>query len=137
MPRAPLSAATSWSRDSLLAIVVAATALAAALGALLYARQSDRMIAEVELQTALAEAYQSRAIDCLDLARAWIDDPDRRQRAQMSLDMSKGITLCLVKARDEGRMDVGVMATCIREVEALNTVLEVGPGGGSASRPAC
>jgi len=137
MPRAMLPAAPAWSRGSLLAVALAAAALAMSLGALLYARQSDRMIAEVEIQTALAEAYQSRAIDCLDLARAWIDDPTRRARAQMSLDISKGITLCLVKARDEGRMEVGAMATCIREVEAFNTVLEVGPGGGSASHPAC
>lgn len=126
-----------WRIDGLIAIGAAALAVAGALGALVQTRDSDRLIAEIELQTLVTDAYHHRAIDCLDLARVWMGRSDLLERAQKSLDMSKGITLCLVKARHQARLDMAPLAACIREVETANTIVELGADGTSAVRPAC
>jgi hypothetical protein len=136
-PMSRTAATANWTRASQLAVAVTFLAVAIAVGALAYGRRSERLLAEVELQAVLVETYQNRALDCLDLARIWMDDAAQRRRAQLSLDLSKGITLCLVKARDAGRISVGALGACIREVETANTVIDVTLGGAGIQRPAC
>lgn len=132
-----LTPAAAWSANNLMAVAVATMAVAGSFAALLQARQVDRLVAEIEVQTLVAEAYQSRAMHCLDVARGWIEDAEHRQQAQMSLDLSKGITFCLVRARDRARLEVSALAACTREVEAANSVFDLGPDGTSDLRPVC
>ena len=135
MPRTTVQTTSVWSRDTLVAVAV--VAVAGSVGALAHARYSSWMIKEVEAQAMVTESFQRRAIDCLDLAQTWIGDPVHRSRAEMSLDLSKGITLCLVKSRNEARLDLGTLAACVSEVEAASTVFEVGADGTPAARAAC
>jgi hypothetical protein len=133
LPLAPAPAA-ALSRAGIFSVLIAALAIASAFGALMQVLHSDRLVAEVEVQTVVAEAYQSRAIHCLDLARAWIEDDDRRPLALMSLNISKGITFCLVRARDHARLEVEALTDCTREVEAAGTVLD---HGDAVPHPVC
>lgn len=121
----------------MMALGVAGAALAASLFALGYIRHSGRLADDVEVAYAITEAFQRRAIDCIDLARAWIGDPEGLARASMSLDISRGLTLCLVKARDDTRLDVGQLSDCVREVEIVNTIFETVPSGAVLPRPVC
>ena len=137
MARTPAFSAAPVTINGATALGIAGAALAASLFALGYIRHSGRLVADVEVATAIADAYQRRAIDCIDLARGWIGQPESHARARMSLDLSRGLTLCLVTARDDARLDVGALSACVREVEIVNTIFEDIPGGAGLARPAC
>jgi hypothetical protein len=133
----PLTSIAGWSIDSLLAVAVAGMAIGGSFGALFEARYTQQVVAEIEVQTVVAEAYQSRAMNCLDHAQSLIDTAEHRRKAEMSLALSKGITFCLIRARDEARLEVSALTACTREVEAANTVFEINPDGSSELRPVC
>jgi hypothetical protein len=133
----PLTSIAGSSIDTLLAVAVAGMAMAGSFGALIEARHTQQVVAEIEVQTVVSEAYQSRALSCLDHAQSLLDNAEHRRQAEMSLALSKGITFCLVRARDEARLEVSALTACTREVEAANTVFEVNPDGSSELRPVC
>ncbi len=133
----PLTSIAGWSIDSLLAVAVAGMAMGGSFGALLETRHTQKIVAEIEVQTVVAEAYQNRAMGCLDRAQSLIDDAQHRRQAEMSLALSKGITFCFVRAREEARLQVSELASCTHEVEALNSTFEIGPDGTADSQPVC
>ncbi len=137
MPRTPAISTPILTVNGLLAVGIAMTALCGAIGALAYVRHSGQLASEVAMQTTISQAYQRRAVDCLDLARGWIGDPDQRGRASMSLDLSRGLTLCLVRARNDARINISMLEACVLEVETANTVFEITPGSGILLHPAC
>lgn len=137
MARTPAVPSPLMTGQGLVAVAVVLAALAASVGALGYSRHSGQMVSDVELQTTITGAYQRRAVDCLDLARSWIGDPRQRARASMSLDLSRGLTLCLVKSREDARLDLDILSACVREIETINSVFEIAPGAGILAHPAC
>lgn len=120
-----------WTRESFAAVLLGTVALATALGSWLYTRHSARMIEATQVQQLVTETLLTRAMHCVDMASAGLDDPDR---AEMSLAMSNGMTLCLVQARDEAQIDIDRLGDCVRTLETANLVLD--PTGATA-RPAC
>lgn len=137
MARTTAFSAAAVTINGAAALGMAGLALAASLFALGYVRHSGRLAADVEVASALTDAYQRRAIDCIDLASGWIGRPESHARARMSLELSRGLTLCLVKAREDARLDIRALSACVAEVEIVNTIFESIPGGGAVARPAC
>lgn len=137
MARTPGFPATPVTITGAAALGIAGAALAASLYALGHVRHSGRLAADVEVASTITDAYQRRAIDCIDLASGWIGRPESHLRARMSLELSRGLTLCLVKAREDARLDMRALSACVAEVEIVNTIIESIPGGGAMARPAC
>jgi hypothetical protein len=129
-PPAPLR--TPFTR---MAVALSLVALVAAVAAYAFIEHAGRSAAAVTAQSALADAYGRRALRCLDVSEAALGDPAGAERARRSLNISGGITLCLVKARDDARLDEDVLAACIARVEAANAVPAA--DATSATRPAC
>ena len=122
-----------WSPTGLTSVLLVVAALAASLSAWVYSGQAARRVRDVEVQTEIARAYQYRAIACLDHAAASLADPALRAFADSSLEVSRGITLCLVKNRDRGVVQIDGLAACVREVEIVNGLLD--PSAGAAIAP--
>jgi hypothetical protein len=116
---------------------VAAVALAVSLGSWLHIGRSTRLAEAARVQAILVEAYQGRAFGCLDTAVAALRDPALLDRAEKSLDIARGITLCLVKGRDGALLRIDEADACVKDVEARNTVLDAGPAETVVARPAC
>ena len=124
-----------WSATAVVSAMLVVAALTAALSAWAYTGQAARRVEDVQVQTELARAFQARAIACLDQAAASLGDPSRLARAESSLEISRGITLCLVKNRDQAVVEVDGLATCVREVEVANGLIDPAAGATFAAPP--
>jgi hypothetical protein len=119
------------------AVALSAIALAVVLVAHFLISRAGRMADAVAAQGAVAEAYERRALLCLDQSEAALADPGAAERAERSLNISGGITLCLVRARDDARLDEAALEACISELEAANLVPGTGADGAAVLIPAC
>ena len=138
----PMTAQTSpavplWTPTGLASIVLVLTALAASLSAWVYTGRAAHRVEDVEIQGVLARAYQARATACLDHAAAALGDPALRPHADGSLEISRGITLCLVMNREEAMLGVGSLEACVREVEIANGPLDPAATGMRFAAPPC
>ncbi len=138
----PMTAQTSpvvplWTPTGLASVLLILTALAASLSAWIYSGRAAHRVEDVQIQTVLAGAYQARAIACLDHAAAALGDPALRPHADRSLEISRGITLCLVMNRDEAMLGVGGLEACVREVEIANGLLDPAATGARFVAPPC
>jgi hypothetical protein len=124
-----------WTPATLLAIGIALLALAVSVAAYLSIEHAQRLAAAVATQRSIAVAYEDRALRCLDHTVAALGAGGAR-RAERSLNMSEGITLCLVQSRENARLDETALRECIRHLEAANLVAMPGEAG-VGRLPAC
>jgi hypothetical protein len=124
-----------WSPTGLASVLLSLAALATALGAWFYAGRAARRVENLQIQAVLSGAYQARAVACLDRAAAALGDPALHSHAAGSLEISRGITLCLIKFRDEAMLRIDALATCVREVEIANGLIVPAASGALAAPP--
>lgn len=126
-----------WTLTGLASILLVLTALAASLSAWVYTGRAAHRVEDVQVKAVLTAAYQARAIACLDHAAAALGDPALRIHADSSLEISRGITLCLVMNREEAMLGVGGLEACVREVEIANGLLDSAATGARFAAPPC
>lgn len=125
-----------WTLGSVAAVALAVLAVAAAAGGLFQATRATKLEHDLDAQALLANVYLQRSMDCMDLARAEMTGAADLARAEKMLNISKGITLCLVKARDDSVIDAEELSGCMIEIEAGNLIVD--PESAEATtRPAC
>ena len=132
-----LPAAPSWTPASLTSIALIVLALAAAAGSWLHARYTMQQVAGIELQMALADAHEARSLACMDLVQAGLADPAGAELAKKRLNISNGITLCLVKNREAAQVSLDGLSQCIFDLGETNLISVSRPGGIPDLRPAC
>jgi hypothetical protein len=132
-----LKPSPSWTPASLIAVALILVALIAASWAWFQTGRASQLDGQIELQTALTDAYELRALACMDLVQVNLDNLQLHALSEKRLNISNGISLCLFKHREAMRLDVRGMTSCIAEIEAVNQMTGQREGEVPYSRPAC
>ena len=131
--RKPPSPVRTFSPLTLAACGLAVLAVGASAGAYYSIARAERRADAVRVQQAVATAIEARALRCLDRATVAPGDFEAAERARRSLNISAGITFCLVNAREDAHLDHAELDACVRALEAENMISD----GLASQRPAC